>query len=150
MKRAVIAVLVCCTYTAALRTFSSYTLSSKGTTLSRRESLFIASFIATPVCAQENGSQLFAQSCAACHSNGGNIVARGKTLRQGDLDKNGYENLESLEALIAKGKNAMPGYGELCEPKRACTYGPRLSSAQIADIARYVQAEARAGWSTSN
>lgn len=145
-----IALIVGFTHTAALRTFSSYTFTNKGTTLSRRDTLFIASFIATPVSAHENGSQLFAQSCAACHSNGGNIVARGKTLHQRDLDKNGYESLESIEALIAKGKNAMPGYGELCEPKRACTYGPRLSSAQIADVASYVQAEARTGWSASN
>lgn len=113
----------------------------------RRDVLLGLLLAANPQPQNDAKAQLFESSCAACHAGGGNIVARGgKTLEAADLAKNGYTDLDSLTSIIANGKGAMPGYGEQCQPKRACTFGPRLADAEIRDIASYVQTQAGEGW----
>lgn len=126
------ACLVCATYAVAVRPC-----------VSRRTVLNAAGLASSwGACTKQaravrTGEELFEKSCAACHAEGGNIVVRGKTLSKKDLEKNGYATMASIEDLITRGKNAMPGFGESCEPKRACTYGPRLTSTEIAEIAAY-------------
>jgi len=89
---------------------------------------------------------LFEANCAACHAGGGNIVARDKTLSKQSLAAHGYASVEAMAPLLARGKGAMPGYGVDCEPKFACTFGPRLSDDDIREVARFVLDQADKGW----
>jgi len=96
--------------------------------------------------AQLNPPELFAKTCAGCHAGGGNVVEGGQTLRSADLARNGLSDEASLASLIANGRRKMPGYGEECTPRGACTFGPRLSASDIAALARFVSLQAEAGW----
>ncbi|MGB7249140.1 MAG: c-type cytochrome [Phormidesmis sp.] len=78
--------------------------------------------------------QLFSANCAACHAHGGNIIRRGKTLRQRALTRNGYAEADAIATLITQGKGAMPAYGD------------RLSEPEIEVIATYVKQQAESGW----
>jgi cytochrome c6 len=40
----------------------------------------------------------------------------------------------------------MPGYGAECAPRGQCTFGARLSDADIASLAAFVAQQAAAGW----
>lgn len=40
----------------------------------------------------------------------------------------------------------MPGYGDGCAPKGACTFGKRLTDDEIHDLSEYVLARARSSW----
>ena len=40
----------------------------------------------------------------------------------------------------------MPGYGEGCAPRGQCTFGARLSDADVDKLAAYVLEQAAAGW----
>ena len=90
--------------------------------------------------------QLFANTCAGCHAGGGNIVRRDATLSLDDLTKYGISSVEELYKVIYAGKGAMPGYGEGCAPKGACTFGRRLTDEQVQGLAEFVLDKAKAGW----
>ena len=92
-----------------------------------------------------DGAVLFETKCAACHAGGGNVVARSKTLDRAALTAN---NALDIEAIVTLGKNQMPGFGAACAPKPACTFGARLSDADIAEVSKWVGARADDGkWS---
>ena len=109
-------------------------------------SLALLSTLSTlsPRPAMADGAVLFEAKCAACHAGGGNVVARGKTLDRAALTANNVD----IEAIVTMGKNQMPGFGEACAPKPACTFGARLSDADIAEVSKWVDARADDGkWS---
>ncbi|MGC6482837.1 MAG: c-type cytochrome [Synechococcus sp.] len=86
----------------------------------------------------ENGSQIFSTNCAGCHMGGGNVIRASRTLSQSDLqahlDSYSQDHLEAIEHQIELGKNAMP------------PYEGKLSEADIADVAAYVEEQAERGW----
>ena len=99
---------------------------------------------ASPRPALADGAVLFEAKCAACHAGGGNVVARGKTLDRAALTANNVD----IATIVTMGKNQMPGFGEACTPKPACTFGARLSDADIAEVSKWVDARADDGkWS---
>ncbi|MFO7630544.1 MAG: c-type cytochrome [Prochlorococcaceae cyanobacterium] len=59
---------------------------------------------------QERGAQLFANHCAACHVNGGNIIRRGKTLKLAALQRQGIDGPAAIAAIAAGGVGQMGGY----------------------------------------
>ena len=81
-----------------------------------------------------NAAKIFNLECAGCHINGGNIVRRGKTLKQKALKKYGMDSQEAIANLVANGKNNMPAYKD------------RLSEPEIQDISAYVLEQATQGW----
>ena len=81
-----------------------------------------------------NGAQVFSVQCAGCHVNGGNIVSRGKTLKQKALKKYGMDSIDAIAYLVANGKNNMSAFKD------------RLSDQQIEDVAAYVLGQAEKGW----
>ena len=58
-----------------------------------------------------DGGELFANHCAGCHVNGGNIIRRGKTLRLAALERNGIHDAQRIAAIAAVGLGQMSGYG---------------------------------------
>lgn len=72
------------------------------------------------------GAQIFAQNCAACHLNGGNVVNGAKTLKKADLEKYGMYSTENIASQVKKGKMAMP------------SFLGRLNETQIENVAAYV------------
>lgn len=85
-----------------------------------------------------NGAKVFSTNCAACHQNGGNIVRRGKNLKQKALRKYGMDSLDAIVYLVENGKNAMPAYKS------------RLSAQEIKDVSAYVLEQAERGWRKSD
>ena len=81
-----------------------------------------------------NAAKIFNLQCAGCHINGGNIVRRGKTLKQKALKKYGMDSQDAIANLVANGNNNMPAYKE------------RLSEPDIQDISAYVLEQAAQGW----
>ena len=81
-----------------------------------------------------NGAKIFSAQCAGCHINGGNIVRRGKTLKQKALKRNGVDSLEAIASLVANGKNNMSAYKD------------RLTEQEIEDVSVYVLEQADKGW----
>lgn len=94
----------------------------------------------------EAAAATFAKSCAGCHAGGGNVLAPGATLFPDALARGGVDTQESLYRVIYSGRGRMPGYGAGCEPKGACTFGPRLSDGEIEGLAAYVLQRAADGW----
>jgi cytochrome c6 len=91
----------------------------------------------TPVHAQAlpEGSPLFEAHCAGCHPGGGNIIRRGKTLKQKALTQNGYDRPETLTEIITHGKgNLMSAFGD------------KLTPEEIQAVVTYVLAEAAQDW----
>jgi cytochrome c6 len=80
------------------------------------------------------GAKIFSLQCAGCHVNGGNIVRRGKTLKQKALKKNGMDSLEAIANIVTNGKNNMSAFKD------------RLSEQQIQDVSAYVLEQAEQGW----
>jgi cytochrome c6 len=93
-----------------------------------------------------NSAEQFTRSCAGCHTGGGNVVEGTQTLKLDALERNGLTSEDALYQIIYSGKRKMPGYGEGCAPKGACTFGPRLSDDVIRGLAQYVSEQAKAGW----
>jgi cytochrome c6 len=94
-----------------------------------------------------NPAELFAKTCGGCHTGGGNVVNGGETLRAADLERNGLLSDEAaLRTVVRLGKGKMPGYGEECAPRGACTFGARLSESDIERLSSYVLEQAKAGW----
>ena len=79
-------------------------------------------------------AEIFTSNCAGCHINGGNIVRRGKNLKQKALKKYQMDLVDAIANLVENGKNAMPAYKD------------RLSNQQIIDVAGYVLDQAEKGW----
>jgi cytochrome c6 len=87
-----------------------------------------------PLAESAETAALFELHCAGCHAQGGNIVRRGKTLKQKALVRNGYSQTAAISQLITEGKGAMPAYAD------------RLSAGEIEAIAQYVLQQAESGW----
>ncbi|MBD2549084.1 c-type cytochrome [Microcystis elabens FACHB-917] len=85
-----------------------------------------------------HGGQIFSANCAACHMGGGNVVNAERTLKADALASYLADYDGGHEAAIAyqvtNGKNAMPAFGG------------KLSEADIADVAAYVEDMASKGW----
>lgn len=81
-----------------------------------------------------DGSEIFSANCAACHQGGGNIVRRGKNLKQKALKRYHMDSIEAIAQLVENGKNAMPAYKD------------RLSTQEILDVSAYVLEQADKGW----
>lgn len=81
-----------------------------------------------------DGNVIFQANCAGCHVNGGNIIRRGKNLKQKALQRNKMDDLSAIVSLVTKGKNNMPAYED------------RLSSQEIETVAAYVLERAKQGW----
>lgn len=77
---------------------------------------------------------LFEQNCAGCHVNGGNVIRRGKNLKQKAMKRNGYGEVDAIAQIITNGKGIMSAYGD------------RLSKEEISAIAEYVHNQSEAGW----
>lgn len=82
----------------------------------------------------QQGAQVFEMQCAGCHINGGNIIRRGKNLKQKALEKNGYDSVEAIAQIVTNGKNNMSAYGD------------RLTPEQIQAVSSYVLEQAQQGW----
>ena len=86
-----------------------------------------------------HGEQVFSSNRAACHIGGGNVVNGQRTLQQDDLKaylanyNDGHE--EAIAYQVTNGKNGMPAFGL------------KLSDADVADVAAYVETQSVNGWS---
>lgn len=78
---------------------------------------------ATTLVVAETGAHLFAQHCAGCHLNGGNVIRRGKTLRLAALRRAGLEGPEAVARVAALGQGQMGGYGDVLGPGGAEAVG---------------------------
>ncbi|MBD2667165.1 cytochrome c6 PetJ [Richelia sinica] len=81
-----------------------------------------------------NGEKIFSVHCVGCHEHGGNIVRRGKTLKQNALKKYGMDSLEAITDIVTNGKSNMSAYKE------------RLTPQEIEDVAAYVLEQANQNW----
>jgi cytochrome c6 len=93
-------------------------------------------FFPMPVLATniDNGAKIFSVNCAGCHPQGGNIIRRGKSLKQKALHRNKVDSLEAIAQMVTNGKNVMPAYQD------------RLSQQEIEDVAAYVLQQAEKNW----
>lgn len=85
----------------------------------------------------ERGEQLFANHCAGCHLNGGNIIRRGKTLKLAALNRQGIEGPAAIAAIAADGVGQMGGYGTV------------LGEGGAEAVADFVWQQALQGWPRS-
>ncbi|MEG4251978.1 MULTISPECIES: c-type cytochrome, partial [unclassified Microcoleus] len=79
-------------------------------------------------------ADIFSANCAGCHINGGNIIRRGKNLKQKALKKYGMDSIANISNLVTNGKGIMPAYKD------------RLSEQQIIDVSAYVLSQAETDW----
>ena len=79
-------------------------------------------------------ARLFEVHCVGCHSNGGNIIRRGKNLKAKALERYGYDDVASITDIITHGKGVMSAYRD------------RLTREEIQALAAYVLEQAEAGW----
>jgi len=79
-------------------------------------------------------AEVFSANCAGCHINGGNIIRRGKNLKQKALKKYGMDSIANISNLVTNGKGIMPAYKD------------RLSEQQIIDVSAYVLSQAETDW----
>jgi cytochrome c6 len=86
------------------------------------------------------------RGCVGCHAAGGNVVSASATLFSRDLERNGLTSKEGIARVIELGKGKMPGYGETCAPKGACTFGARLNAEEIDALATFVLERAGEDW----
>jgi len=78
------------------------------------------------------GEQIFSQNCAACHSNGQNVVNPAKTLEIEDLEKYSMNTIDAITYQVKNGNvGGMPKFGE------------RLSEEDIINVANYVLNQAK-------
>jgi cytochrome c6 len=82
----------------------------------------------------DNGAKIFSVNCAGCHPHGGNIIRRGKNLKERALHRNKLDSVDAIAYLVANGKNNMSAYRD------------RLSQQEIQDVAAYVLAQAKNNW----
>ena len=82
-----------------------------------------------------DGAQIFEANCAGCHVNGGNIIRRGKNLKQRAMKKNGFTSVASIAEIVTNGRgNNMSAYGD------------RLTTPEIQAVAEYVLAQSIQNW----
>lgn len=81
-----------------------------------------------------NGRKVFQANCAACHKNGGNVVAENKTLKKEALLKYGRSSLEAIQKHVANGRKKIPAFKNFLSPK------------QIEDVSVYILDQAGKGW----
>jgi cytochrome c6 len=62
------------------------------------------------------GGRLFANTCAGCHLNGGNIVRRDRTLKLKALQRNGIDSPGAIARIAAEGIGRMDGYAKVLGP----------------------------------
>ena len=62
------------------------------------------------------GGRLFANTCAGCHLNGGNIVRRDRTLKLKALQRRGNDGPEAIARIAAEGIGRMDGYAKVLGP----------------------------------
>ena len=74
------------------------------------------------------------------------MLAAGKSLQLGDLERNDVATVQDVYALVYAGRNKMPGFGKGCAPKGQCTFAARLSDAEVEDVSKYVLDKAKEGW----
>ena len=67
---------------------------------------FLTFLFSSPTFAENtvDGAKIFEAQCVGCHVGGGNIIRRGKTLKQKALQSNHVDTLETMESFVAKGK----------------------------------------------
>jgi cytochrome c6 len=80
------------------------------------------------------GARIFHVHCAGCHPGGGNIIRRGKTLKQRALQRNGYDSVAAIASLVTHGKNNMSAFAD------------RLTASEIEAVSTYVLEQAAANW----
>lgn len=85
---------------------------------------------------QPTGAALFAQHCAGCHVNGGNVIRRGKTLRLAALRRAGLEGPDAVARVASLGQGQMDGYGEVLGPGGAEAVGDWVWQQALADWPR--------------
>lgn len=84
--------------------------------------------------ASPSAASLFTQNCAGCHAHGGNVIRRGKNLKQKALKRYGYDDVTKIAQIITYGKGIMSAYGD------------RLTDEEIGAIAQYVKTQSESGW----
>jgi cytochrome c6 len=87
-----------------------------------------------PALLSSDGRQLFEQHCVGCHLNGGNVVRRGRTLKQAALLRNGITGPEDVARIAAAGIGRMSGYGAV------------LGEGGAEAVGRWVWQQALTGW----
>jgi cytochrome c6 len=87
-----------------------------------------------PAWGLQEGPRLFELHCSGCHPNGGNVIRRGRTLRQADLLRRGIEGEAAIATIAAAGIGGMDGYAEALGEG-----GPEA-------VAAWVWQQAQAGW----
>lgn len=80
------------------------------------------------------GAKIFQVQCAGCHLGGGNIIRRGKNLKQRALQQNGYDSVAAIAEIVTYGKNNMSAFGD------------RLSPNEIEAVSTYVLEQAAVNW----
>lgn len=93
-----------------------------------------AAFATPPAETTATAERLFSVHCAGCHPHGGNIVRRGKTLKQNALQRHGVDSVTAIATLITQGRGSMSAYRD------------RLSPAEIDQLAHYVWQQAQDNW----
>jgi len=94
----------------------------------------------------DGASSFVSRGCVGCHAVGGNVVVPSATLFANDLTRNGLTTLDDVRRVIELGRGKMPGYGEACAPKGACTFGARLDAGEIDALASFVLERAANDW----
>ena len=89
------------------------------------------------------GARLFAQTCAGRHPHGGNIIRRGRTLRESALRRQGIEGAAAVAQIAAAGIGRMDGYAAALGEGGAASVGAWVWQQALADWPR--QASAPAG-----
>lgn len=80
------------------------------------------------------GAKIFQAQCVACHPGGGNIIRRGKNLKQRAMQQNGYDSVDAIAQIVTYGKNNMSAFGD------------RLTPDEIEAVATYVLKQATVNW----
>jgi cytochrome c6 len=83
-----------------------------------------------------DGARLFAQTCAGCHPNGGNIIRRGRTLRESALRRQGIEDADAVAQIAAAGIGRMDGYAAVLGEGGAERVGAWVWQQALADWPR--------------
>lgn len=86
------------------------------------------------VAALQAGGRLFEAHCVGCHVGGGNVIRRGRTLKQAALEKAGLASPEAIARVAADGLGQMSGYGSV------------LGEEGARQVGAWVWLQARRGW----
>lgn len=84
-----------------------------------------------------SGARLFADHCAGCHINGGNILRRNKTLKLAVLKRQGLDSEAAIALIAANGIGQMDGYAS------------QLGAGGADAVAGWVWFQAQEGWPRS-